>query len=99
MTILEWLKTIPLPPVLYHYTTQTGLLGILQGNCLWATDSRYLSDSSEYSYGLERIVGALRDESKNATDREEAAKIFAIGEDSPQPSASAWSHFRLKETY
>ena len=81
MTILEWLKTIPLPPVLYHYTTQTGLLGILQGNCIWATDSRYLSDSSEYSYGLERIVGALRDESKNATDREEAAKIFAIGED------------------
>jgi hypothetical protein len=81
MTLLEWLTTTPPPPVLYHYTTQNGLLGILQGNCIWATDARYLNDSSEYSFGLERIVHAIKMESKNAINKEEAANLSAICED------------------
>ena len=33
--------------LLYHYTTQEGLLGILRDKCIWATDIRYLNDTSE----------------------------------------------------
>jgi len=33
--------------LLYHYTTQQGLLGILKQKCIWATHIRYLNDTSE----------------------------------------------------
>lgn len=33
--------------LLYHYTTQYGLLGILKQRCIWATHIRYLNDTSE----------------------------------------------------
>ena len=35
------------PELLYHYTTQHGLLGILKHKCIWATHIRYLNDTSE----------------------------------------------------
>ena len=35
------------PELLYHYTTQQGLLGILKDKCIWATHIRYLNDTSE----------------------------------------------------
>ena len=35
------------PELLYHYTTQEGLLGILEKACIWATHYRYLNDASE----------------------------------------------------
>jgi hypothetical protein len=34
-------------PVIYHYTNAEGLIGILSSGKLWATDIRYLNDSSE----------------------------------------------------
>lgn len=33
--------------LLFHYTTQQGLLGILKQKCIWATHIRYLNDTSE----------------------------------------------------
>jgi hypothetical protein len=33
--------------LLYHYTDQKGLLGILESKQLWATHYRYLNDTSE----------------------------------------------------
>lgn len=35
------------PKIVYHYTTQAGLLGILQAGTLWATKIHYLNDASE----------------------------------------------------
>jgi hypothetical protein len=35
------------PELLYHYTTQEGLLGIIENKCIWATHFRYLNDTSE----------------------------------------------------
>lgn len=45
----------PVPLTLYHYTSQDGLLGILRHNILWATDIRYLNDSSEHQYGKDLV--------------------------------------------
>src|SRR5205085_1086662 len=78
MTLLERLTTTPVPSVLYHYTTQSGLLGILQDNCMWATAAQYLNDSSEYAYGLKLIAKGLRSESKKAISESEAANLSAI---------------------
>ena len=36
--------------ILYHYTNVKGLMGILDSQCLWATDFRYTNDLSEIRY-------------------------------------------------
>jgi len=38
------------PGCLYHYTTADGLRGIFESQTLWATDARFLNDTSELSY-------------------------------------------------
>lgn len=48
------------PPVLYHYTTQAGLLGILQSDAIWATKIHYLNDSSEYQLALDLAAAFLK---------------------------------------
>ena len=37
--------------LLYHYTTPTGLLGILQNQNIWATEASFLNDLYEIQYG------------------------------------------------
>lgn len=52
-TYTEFLEQSATPPsTLWHYTTQEGLLGILNNNLLWATKIHYLNDSSEFLYAL-----------------------------------------------
>lgn len=52
------------PAPLYHYTTGQGLLGLLQGGRLWATNAHFLNDPSEIQYGTrlvqEELESALR---------------------------------------
>jgi hypothetical protein len=38
--------------MLYHYTTQFGIIGIVESSSVWATHALYLNDSSEFSHGL-----------------------------------------------
>jgi hypothetical protein len=47
-----------LPKIIYHYTTQDGLLGILNDSSLWATKIQYLNDASELAEPL-RIADAI----------------------------------------
>lgn len=47
---LERSKVDP-PEILYHYTTQEGLLGIVQSSSLFLSDARFVNDRSEVSYG------------------------------------------------
>lgn len=57
------------PPVLHHYTSQLGLLGILSEQAVWATKISHLNDGRELSYGfdllrryLEELDGFLADD-------------------------------------
>ncbi len=52
----------PLPSTLYHYTTASGLLGILSSESLWATNARYLNDTSELLYGRELVSRVISTE-------------------------------------
>jgi hypothetical protein len=38
--------------LLYHYTDQKGLLGILNSKSIWATHVRYLNDAAEFIHGI-----------------------------------------------
>lgn len=41
--------------LLYHYTTLTGLLGIVGSQKLWASDVRYMNDSAELKHAADLI--------------------------------------------
>ncbi|ARO88754.1 DUF2971 domain-containing protein [Nitrosospira lacus] len=38
--------------MLYHYTSQTGIIGIIQSRSIWATHAMALNDSSEFFHSL-----------------------------------------------
>lgn len=46
--------------VLWHYTRQRGLLGILADGNMWATDFRFLNDGEEYRHALGLIADAAQ---------------------------------------
>ena len=41
------------PETLYHYTTQVGLIGIINNSSIWATLIRYMNDAAEYQLGFD----------------------------------------------
>lgn len=47
--------------VLYHYTTFTGLLGIVRSRTLWASDIRYMNDSAELRHTADLIGTEIRE--------------------------------------
>lgn len=59
------------PALLYHYTDQQGLLGILNNRAIWATAVGYLNDSSEFRHAREvaRTVLNARIANANLDDK------------------------------
>jgi Protein of unknown function (DUF2971) len=64
----------PTPDFLYHYTSQDGLLGIIESGSLWATAISYLNDAMEFALPLGLIRDRLFDELQS---REMQAAHFA----------------------
>lgn len=48
------------PELLYHYTTEKGLYGILQNDCIWANHYRFLNDFSEFQEFLAALGKKIR---------------------------------------
>jgi hypothetical protein len=46
-------------PDLYHYTSVSGLKGIVESGCLHATNIKYLNDSQEFHFGLDYFSKAI----------------------------------------
>lgn len=62
------------PSVIYHYTNDVGLHGILETGQLWLTDIFSLNDPSEVSHGFSIAINALSGKVANGTP---ASKEFA----------------------
>ena len=77
------LDTINNPPdILYHYTNQDGLLGILEEKALWATKIQFMNDASELKAPLEiatKSLETLVDQKDNewAADGEKRAMVIS----------------------
>jgi hypothetical protein len=57
---LQQTVTSPKPGgLLYHYTAQEGLQGILENKVIWATHVRYLNDASEFDLGWRKAWNTL----------------------------------------
>ncbi len=54
------LKPVEPPPLLYHYTSLEGLMGIVNSGLFWASDIRFLNDSTEGHYVQESLINETR---------------------------------------
>lgn len=52
--------SVDLPDIVFHYTTLSGLIGILGSDeiLLWASHIRFMNDSEEFAYAV-RLLGAM----------------------------------------
>lgn len=77
--VAELLPVKP-PDVLYHYTTQAGIIGILRESEIWATHTQYLNDRREYVHAV-GLVGDLLNEraksSPNGTQKDVLGEMIA----------------------
>lgn len=88
------------PPILYHYTDETGLRGILSPSSwdydhpaldraaqLWASDVRYMNDAQELLFGAATLVQRLR------------AAAVTVAADSSLPANLAAKIARLADAF
>jgi hypothetical protein len=66
------------PPVLYHYTNDAGLAGIIESGHLWFSDIFALNDPSELRHGLSIAIETLK--SRATADRPEIATFASMFE-------------------
>lgn len=62
---------------LFHYTSAGGFKGILETQCIYATDSAFLNDLSEITYAADKVARHLE-------------KRIAERDESPPPEGSEW---------
>jgi len=76
--IKRYASNHPLPTILYHYTSQDGLLGILNDSKIWATNILYLNDEAEFIYSANLIESDIKTtiKSLNAPVTKRTKKIF-----------------------
>jgi len=57
----QQLEEVSEPKLIYHYTDQNGLLGILKTKSIWATHVRYLNDLQEIKAGEDAFRQVMRE--------------------------------------
>lgn len=67
MSLTATAKAEP-PPVLYHYTSASGLRNIIESASLWTTPAPYLNDQSEIRLGVDLFSSALDDFAATSQD-------------------------------
>ena len=109
------LKHIQDSAKLYHYTKSSGISGILQSKCFWATKSDFLNDPREFSYIKNIIRSVCRDTIKKDMWREmfledvleesillsggKNKEYFVLSFSNCRDSITMWSEFGNKTGY
>lgn len=76
-TFLTRLESRQTPPIVYHYTDDMGLRGILESGRVWLTDIFSLNDPSELRHGLSRIVAILNEKAASGPpESQQFAELF-----------------------
>ena len=99
----------PLAGPLHHYTSITALSSILKSKSFWATNIRYLEDSSESELGLARVRQVAEEARETSTDidaeilthliewldrpRSESASIYVLSLSKDHNRLSQWKGF------
>jgi hypothetical protein len=64
-----------LPPILYHYTSQIGLIGMLNTKTIWASKIHYLNDSKEFALALDLARHELTKRISAATSQGDRSRL------------------------
>lgn len=81
MSKIESLFSLPEQDVLYHYTSQQGLLGILRDRQIWASKIQYLNDTQELRLALDLARRSLEGSRQIARKGEEDWEVEEMLED------------------
>ena len=68
------------PRVLYHYTSGAGLIGIVETEAIWATNIRFLNDSTEFSFALNLAQQLVEERQNSATNQFDNALYTVLRE-------------------
>lgn len=71
-------ESAPPPTTLYHYTTLTGVCGIVSARRLWATSIRHLNDATEFIYAHRVLRDVLETEARGTHGGMTAAIEFMV---------------------
>ena len=77
--LYEFLKRKP-NTTLFHYTSQSGLLGIAENKCLWATNIHYLNDYTEFLHALELAKYEIIYQQKRVTSNNETTFLESLND-------------------
>lgn len=66
------------PHILYHYTTQTGLLGIINGREIWASNLSYLNDAREFRHAVDIVREELSEMTHHCVQEHEIDRIGVL---------------------
>lgn len=66
------------PRILYHYTSQVGLIGILRKREIWASKIHYLNDSKEFSLALDLARHALKTRASRESSQREINRLEVL---------------------
>jgi hypothetical protein len=72
--LVQELEAQPPPPMLYHYTDDAGLMGILESGALRLTAASNLNDPSELKHGFSHAVEIIN---RRAAEGPPESKVFA----------------------
>ena len=64
-----------LPEILYHYTSQDGLIGMLNTKTIWASNIHYLNDSKEFALALDLASQELAKRISAATSQGDRSRL------------------------
>lgn len=78
MKLLDQIFLREPPDLLYHYTNQAGLLGIVRNNCIWATKAQYQNDAKELQHTLDLSRGVIETLRQANTSPEEERLLRAM---------------------
>lgn len=85
------------PSILYHYTTQKGLLGIIKNREVWATDIFYLNDTMERKYAVDLTLDMIKWRQKLCSDN--PPKFFASTKEPEKKSITPSFPYRYSEDW
>jgi len=72
------IKPNPLPKTISHYTTLAGLQGIIQTNCLWASNASFLNDKAELQHALKASRQAIKKLSSEESFKQWSATLERV---------------------
>lgn len=79
-----------IPKVLYHYTTQSGLIGILKSEQLWATKVQHMDDLTEFRLAVRVALAQIEVRQKNETDSSKKEKLNSLRDVNGNPNVNVF---------